>query len=353
MAHTAVWYARYALGSDDFAKSLSGHIARQLHDLSRAYGEGPTLPVPRVHFSDLTSERFGRIYRNSPVIIEGAIENTQAVRNWSLDDFKTRFGSTRVPCAKQYDTKSTPCEDVPLADLIDGIRNQPESPTYLMASSTLFQEHPELLKELDVFSFEKIFGKKVIRAEVFLGAAKNGSPYHCASSGNLFCNVHGEKDWLLVAPQHSLWMYPQIGKNRLAVYVNSPVLSDREDEIAEKYPLYRYVPKLQARLKPGDVLYVPPWWWHEVTNRSETIGVPLRLMDSGGGNRAFSWMQLAMVGVSPSSAALLLPVAKQLLLQKFRPARGANQFYLSDSLTRASHSSSRSYSRGWSRYPKT
>jgi hypothetical protein len=128
------------------------------------------------------------------------------------------------------------------------------------------------------------------------------------------------------------------------------VFSDRGEEIEQRFPLFRYVPKYTVHLKPGDVLYVPPWWWHEVTNHGETIGVPVRFLDDGGGNLPFSLLMVTMAAVSPGSVKQLLPVASQVFKRSVRRPKGLDGLYLGDELTRASHLSSRLYDRGWRRF---
>ena len=63
------------------------------------------------------------------------------------------------------------------------------------------------------------------------------------------------------------------------IYCASPIdLAKSPDVISEQgYELWRYVPKYEAHLDPGDVLFNPAWWWHWVDNTSETsIGVANR-----------------------------------------------------------------------------
>lgn len=40
-----------------------------------------------------------------------------------------------------------------------------------------------------------------------------------------------------------------------------------------KYPLIRYANYYEVILNPGDVLWVPPYTWHQVSNQSDAIGV--------------------------------------------------------------------------------
>ena len=66
-------------------------------------------------------------------------------------------------------------------------------------------------------------------------------------------------------------LYPEVGTT---AYVKSQVNLEAPD--LEKHPL---LPKAQpyiAILEPGDVLYVPPFFWHEVENLTDTIAVGYR-----------------------------------------------------------------------------
>jgi hypothetical protein len=50
---------------------------------------------------------------------------------------------------------------------------------------------------------------------------------------------------------------------------------DFRDPDLARYPLYRHTELLHADLEPGDVLYVPPFWWHHVVNPEVSIGLAL------------------------------------------------------------------------------
>jgi len=40
-----------------------------------------------------------------------------------------------------------------------------------------------------------------------------------------------------------------------------------------EYPLFRFAKRYEVILKPGDVLWFPPFYWHYVRNLSSSIGV--------------------------------------------------------------------------------
>ena len=63
----------------------------------------------------------------------------------------------------------------------------------------------------------------------------------------------------------------------------------------------KYIDKWECILKPGDILYNPPSWWHHVTNMSDSIGVGFRwfnLVDSFKMN--FMQTLLTFISTNPS-----------------------------------------------------
>ena len=69
-----------------------------------------------------------------------------------------------------------------------------------------------------------------------------------------------------------------------------------------EFPLYRYVPKYVAHLKPGDVLFNPRWWWHAVDNLTPSSnGVTTRwttpLVASGSPFEWLSWCSWQMLKI--------------------------------------------------------
>lgn len=129
-------------------------------------------------------------------------------------------------------------------------------------------------------SLERTLGARVTHTDAWIANAGNITPFHCAGGPNLFCMIHGEKRWTLVSPAHSHAMYPAIGRNDHALYVDSKIPGTPADALGALagFPLFRRAPRLVAHLKAGDVLYNPAWWWHQVENLTETVAVAQRIL---------------------------------------------------------------------------
>lgn len=105
-----------------------------------------------------------------------------------------------------------------------------------------------------------------------------GTSYHCANFNNLFFQIQGRKKWTFVDTRYNGLMYPMFNEKSMDVasFLTNIVLQN-EEEMENNFPLYRYAPKMVTILEPGDVLFNPPWQWHQIENLEDSsIGVATR-----------------------------------------------------------------------------
>lgn len=103
-----------------------------------------------------------------------------------------------------------------------------------------------------------------------------GTPCHNDLSGdcNLFFQVEGRKKWTLIDPNFTLMIYPVFPPE--PSYGES--LIDQYDmKLDPQARLFQYCPHQEVTLEPGDVLFIPPYYWHSVRNiDSRTLAVATR-----------------------------------------------------------------------------
>ncbi len=156
----------------------------------------------------------------------------------------------------------------------------------VVSTSQVFVDHEDLLAKLSPQKLAAKLGVTFVRPEMFVAGAGTGSAFHCHAGGTFFHMVYGRKRWTLVGSGDSFAMYPTVGRNSRSAVFCSPINSETyERDQQHLYPLYGKVSKYTVTLEPGDILYVPSLWWHEVKNIEPTIGVPLRIW--GGRNANF------------------------------------------------------------------
>jgi hypothetical protein len=135
---------------------------------------------------------------------------------------------------------------------------------YVQNVDSLARRHKELVEQLE---FDRLFPNwrhnqsfNSAICQWFMGVGKpcngdlshtSGTSMHCAYAGNIFYQLVGHKYWTFVEPEYSPY---------LLAHYETHVFAGFAREIPD------WVPRAKAVLYQGDVLYNPPWFWHEVAN---------------------------------------------------------------------------------------
>jgi hypothetical protein len=118
----------------------------------------------------------------------------------------------------------------------------------------------------------------------WLGPAGTITPLHCDYDDNVFAQVWGRKRIMLAPPHHEPFLYVREAN---PVLFGSPV--DAEAPDFERYPLARQATLIEVVMQPGEMLYVPAGWYHQVHALEFSLsvnrwarGVPLALGEAAG-----------------------------------------------------------------------
>ena len=102
-----------------------------------------------------------------------------------------------------------------------------------------------------------------------------GQPHviaHCHYDGyhNFYAQLYGIKKFTLFRPTNwpGLYPYPFLHPSHAQAQINA----SSEEEV-ERFALVRKVEAVEVVLGPGDLLYIPPLWFHEVESLSVSISV--------------------------------------------------------------------------------
>jgi hypothetical protein len=142
-----------------------------------------------------------------------------------------------------------------------------------------------------------------VSPRIWLGHASNVSA-HYDTVDNLACVVAGRRRFTLYAPQliESLYVGP-IDNTMAGQPVSLAASSPRDDE---KYPRFAQVrdQALVAELEPGDALYLPKLWWHQVEALSPFNGLVNYWWDAfaPGPDAPYTAMLLSMITIGERPA---------------------------------------------------
>lgn len=217
-----------------------------------------------------------------PVVLKGVAAHWPCMGAWTPDSFRTRFGDDRVRVRRFSDFKH---EEMSLAAYIDFVtsgafENDPDRK--YMIDWTAFQSRPSLRNELGRIQYfenwlnvvpPKVQIKLQTGWEAVLIGAKGavcklhydyGKTHACA------VQVYGRKRWVLYPPDQGERLTNLAGTD--FVDVNRP---DHEE-----FPLFSAAAgRMEAVVHPGDMIFVPLDWWHQVENLDVTIAVTMNFLN--------------------------------------------------------------------------
>ncbi|KFI05993.1 cupin-like domain-containing protein [Massilia sp. BSC265] len=146
------------------------------------------------------------------------------------------------------------------------------------------------LRELNTLCHWPTYFRKMGPPRFWLGPTGTVTPLHCDFDDNIFAQIWGTKRIFLAPPHHDEFLYVREAN---PVLFGSPV--DPEAPDVERFPLARRASLIECIVKPGELLYVPAGWYHQVRALSFSLssnrwarGVPLALHDDPSVRRAAS-----------------------------------------------------------------
>jgi hypothetical protein len=252
-----------------------------IRDASRAL---PVISeVPRVGRLDSASFRT-RAAEGLPFLISGV------VGRWPLcaltrEAMRERFGEVPVR-ARVGDYVAT-------AFAPDRAMQDMSLAAYLDISAAPVSELPPYvgnleLRELNAMCHWPTYFEKMGPPRFWLGPARTVTPLHCDYDDNIFAQVWGTKRIFLAPPHHDAFLY---AREANPVLFGSPF--DPEAPDYDAFPLARQAAIVEVVVKPGDMLYVPAGWYHQV--RALTFSLS--------SNRWARGMPLALQAASRASAS--------------------------------------------------
>ncbi|CAH1238274.1 KDM8 [Branchiostoma lanceolatum] len=119
---------------------------------------------------------------------------------------------------------------------------------------------------------KRIFNQNTM--QLWLGSAGNITPLHYDRNHGLLSQIVGCKELVLFSHEdtNNLYPYSSLSDRSHTSRVNLRT-TDREE--IERFPRVAEAQRYHCVLKPGELLYIPPFWWHDVTSLDPCVSVTL------------------------------------------------------------------------------
>ncbi|KAJ4972314.1 hypothetical protein NE237_005413 [Protea cynaroides] len=224
--------------------------------------------------SSLSLEEFLCDYflAGSPVVISNCM-NWPARTKWKdLDYLKRVAGDRTVPVevGKNYLCSEWKQELITFSQLLERIQSGDSTsvgPTYL-AQHPLFDQISDLRKDILVPDYCYAGGGELRPLNAWFGPAGTVTPLHHDPHHNILAQVVGRKYVRLYPASISEDLYPY---DESMLSNSSQVELDDLDE--KQFPKAVDLDFMDCVLEEGEMLYIPPKWWHYVRSLSTSFSV--------------------------------------------------------------------------------
>lgn len=210
------------------------------------------LPSPKQFWDQYASIR-------KPVIFRGAGKHFPAFHLWTDQYLKENYGELEVKLESKREKDEVPVGERGLGR--DTIRSFLE--TYQEKDSYTVSQLPDPLStEVMVLPFLMCgsFSERILEANLWLSSGGTRSMLHKDADNAFNCLLNGTKDWILIHPDNEENIPVADGDRGYGGFATLDV----ESVNLIKYPKFKDVRWQHANMTPGDCLYLPYSYWHQV-----------------------------------------------------------------------------------------
>lgn len=202
-----------------------------------------------------------------PVVIKGVIEHWPAFERWNLDYLRDKLAHRQIQVSETMTGEHRLHVSYPRrisgAELLDAFDSpdRAQRERYHLTQVRVLDQTPGLLEDIAWPSFLKI--GKLFQVCLWMAAKGTRTCLHWDGLPALLSLVTGEKDFWLIPPEEHESLYP----NPLSdfPFINRSQVDCFAPEL-DRFPRYAEVEAEHVHLSAGDMLFVPPFWWHYVKN---------------------------------------------------------------------------------------
>ncbi|KAJ8675645.1 hypothetical protein QAD02_011431 [Eretmocerus hayati] len=210
-----------------------------------------------------------------PVLMEGCLSHWRALHLWKDAEYLEKIAGHRtvpIEIGSKYTEDDWSQSLVTFSEFLKTHITKKNERVGYLAQHQLFDQIPELKNDFAVPEYcsfsDKEDGEEFPDINAWFGPSGTVSPLHYDPKNNFLTQVIGYKRVVLYSPGDSPKLYPY--ETRLLC---NTARVDPYNPNFEEYPDFQHAKGYMCYLKPGEMLYIPPKWWHHVTSLSPSFSI--------------------------------------------------------------------------------
>lgn len=204
-------------------------------------------------------------FASKPVVIQGLMDDWEATTKWNPRFFAKHYGDLLVTPQRTYTEGAY--RTFTVAEYMDYLVNTRDEDPYYLRNWEFHLEHTEIKEDYlvpDYFESWHVYIPEPHRPRLswfYIGPAQSGSAMHLDPTDTSAWNavVSGKKYWLFFPPEQSDYVYEG--------------LVDAFNPNLDKFPYFAKTQPVAVVQNPGEVVFTPSGWWHQVLNVEPCISI--------------------------------------------------------------------------------
>ncbi len=219
------------------------------------------------------------LLKKKPVIISRSFR-WKALEKWNPVYLKKIYQDKVVTLTVFEPTVNMPGSEIKLklSEAIDLISNNTDkTKKYYLMQRSIHDEFPELIPDIDMPKYADNNHKHTIN--LWLGEKSINTKAHYDYSNNFLVQIWGRKRVRLFAPADTQHMHTYSIKDTVIMggvhhpAVQASKIADIDLVDLNEYPNIKLATPFEGILNPGELLYIPAGWWHEVKSLDLSISI--------------------------------------------------------------------------------
>ena len=225
----------------------------------------------------LDEARFYRDYFGvAPVLLPSFVRDSLACKKWSPEYLNSVIGGKTVEvhyCERALERTAEGAAlaysqhfDAPFREASELIHNSTDV-THFLVGQPIREALPELLGDID---FDELILRvaPLISVNLWFAAAGHLTPLHYDAYHNFLNQISGRKKVTLFAPSDKEYLYSTSPDG-----THEPESVNLFEPDEERFPHVRQATPIELILEPGDTLYLPEGWFHQLESLDVALSV--------------------------------------------------------------------------------
>lgn len=237
------------------------------------------------------------VLKGKPVLLRGIATEWIAYKKWTGPEFIQKYGKIQVTA--RIHVPKLKEKTFTLSDYLDYMQTTTDERPYYLSAWRFASDYPELLNDYTVPDYFENWVRRIpeylLKRQdydyflrwMYIGAKNTGSPMHRDVLDTSAWNavLSGKKEWLFYSSDETENLYPTDRDN-------SPVNGFAPDLTI--YPKFKDVMGYTCIQEPGDIVFTPSLWWHQVRNLEAGISLTENFINHSNINAVSTYYRLTL-----------------------------------------------------------